>query len=338
MGSPLKSITEVFSETWDLYKQRAVPILLVILLTSFLVIVLLCIFGIMMALGLGGLDALTGHVQKGACSPLFIITALFGLLVVCILIFWSQAAAIAITVDTDSGIMKALKDGWKYLIPLGWISTLYMGIVLTGVVFFLIPGVILALSMSFCFYALIDDDLHGMDALVASRQYIRGHWWNTLGKFLPVWLISVAVGLVPYVGQLLSFMVSPFLLLYMLVVYRDLKEAAAEVNLHSAPRRLWTFMAALGILLPLLGLVGALVTLGPQLPDLIQQLQQKKSQGGLDEPTRTVSDRTVTLHVPYTLLHIEGRDTLRVCYHEANQQQGSGLAKVQLVPLNSGVE
>ena len=279
MGSPLKSITEVFSETWDLYKQRAVPILLVILLTSFLVIVCICIFGVMMALGLGGVEALRGHPVPGGFSPLAVLIALFSFLVLCILIFWSQAVTIAVTVDNNLGIMEALKAGWKYLIPLGWVATLYMGIVMTGMTLFLVPGLILGLSMSLCCYALFDDDLRGMDALLASQCYVKGHWWNTLGKFFLVGLAFMALGLVPFIGQLLSFLFTPFLLLYMVVVYRDLKEAAGAVELHSGFRWLWTFMAVVGILLPLLGLIGALVTLGPQLPGYIQQLKEGKIPG-----------------------------------------------------------
>ena len=482
MSSQLKSITEVFSETWELYRQRAVPILLVILLTSVLVIAVISIFGVLMALGLGGMELLNGQLEPGRFGPLTAILALVGFLVMFMLIFWSQAATIAMTVDTTLGIMDALKAGWKYLIPLGWVGTLYMGIVMTGMALFLIPGIIFGLSMSLCFYALIDDERRGMDALLVSQRYVHGHWWNTFGKFFLVWLASMAVGLIPFIGQLLSFIFTPFLLLYMVVVYRDLKEATGEVDLHSGPRWVWTLMAAVGILLPLLGLIGALVTLGPQLPGLIRQIQQgkvpglecsaphnmqqnsagtesvrapaarrlssvdgsliwhdpvgdtgnplldiaevsaqwsgkeldlsitmarspadysasaasgtfaplisfyldtdvnresggdplagsgrlgydvildvlleaglqdpasemvqvsmyrlngqeRRSLGTLDTAAVTVSDKTISLRLPYSLLHAEGGETLRICYREAAQQQGSGLAKDQLIPL-----
>ena len=482
MSSQLKSIGEVVSETWELYRQRAVPILLVLLLTSVLVIGVVCIFGVLLALGLGGAEVLSSHLEPGRISPLALILALSAFLIIFPLIFWSQAATLAVTVNNNLGIMEALKAGWKYLVPLGWVGTFYMGIVMTGTMLFLVPGVFLGLSMSLCFYALIDDDRRGMDALLASQHYVRGHWWNTFGKFFLVWLISMGVSLVPVIGQLLSFVFTPFLLLYMVIVYRDLKEAAGEVDLHSGPRRLWTLMATAGILLPLLGLVGAMVTLGPQLPDLIRQVQegklpelqlsqphkvqqkpgrvgsvsapvvrrlssvdgtlvwrdpagdtgnpllditevaaqksgkqlvlsvatarslaeyfaagdpgtfdplisfyldtdvnretgvdplagagrsgydvildvllepgsnltasemvqvsmyrqegqQRKSLGTLDTAEVTVSGKRITIRVPSALVHAEGGEALRICYREAGQQQGSGLAKDQLLPL-----
>ena len=482
MGRRLKSIGEVFSETWELYKRRAVPILVVILLTTLLVIFLICALGIIMALGLGGQQALTGQLQGGQVSTTTVIAGLVVFLVSMILIIWSQASTVAVTVDEDLGIMAALKAGWKYLIPLTWVGTLYMGIVMTGLTLFLLPGLILGLSMSLCFYIMIDEDLHGMDAVLASRQYVRGHWWNTFLKFFPVWLASIAVGLIPFIGQILSFIFTPFLLLYMVVVYRDLKEAAGEVDLRTGSRWLWALMAAVGIVLPLLGLVGAVVTLGPQLPEMMKQVQEGKipgmdlprlhdvpqsstsgkknaspvarrlqsvdgswiwrdptgdtnnplldikevsvksgqeellltvtlgrmidhyfaaaeastldplvsfyldtdvnretggdplagsgrsgydvildvllearpqdagkgkvhvslytldgrdrqSLGALDDTAVTVSGNTLKIRLPYILLHVAGKDTIRGCYREAGQQQGSGLAKDKLIPL-----
>ena len=143
---------------------------------------------------------------------------------------------------------------------------------------------ILALSMSMCFFALVEDDLRGLDAVIASRLYMQGHWWNTLGKFFLVWLASISVGLIPLVGQLLSFIFTPFLLLYMVVVYRGLKGAAGEVEVRGRSRWLWVTMAAVGIILPLLGLVGLLVTIGPQqLPALVEGVHEGRAPG-LDLP------------------------------------------------------
>lgn len=311
MGAQLKSIGEVFAETWDLYKRRAVPILVVILLTTFLILFLFFAFALIAVVALGGLQALTGQLQGDQLSPTAIIIALTVFLVTTILIVWSQAATVAVSVDEDLAVMDALRAGWRYLVPLTWVGTLYMGIVMTGLTLFLVPGLILGLSMSLCFYALIDEDLHGMDAVLASRLYMRGHWWNTFIKFFLVWLVSIAVSLIPFVGQLLSFVFTPFLLLYMVIVYRDLKEAAGEVDLQSGSRWLWAIMAAAGIVLPLLGLVGAMVTLGPKLPGMIKQIEDGTI-AGIDPaqlhglPSSPVSGQRSTPSVVRRLQSVDG--------------------------------
>jgi hypothetical protein len=53
----------------------------------------------------------------------------------------------------------------------------------------------------------------------------------------------------------------------------------------------------------------------------------------LDKNAVTVSGDTVTIRVPYTQLKAASGDIIRVCYQEAAQEKGRGLAKDKLVPL-----
>ncbi len=273
MGAQLKGIGEVVTETWGLYRQRAVPILAVVLLTSLLSVFLVFIFILIAMFGLGGLQVLNGRLELAQSGMATVIWLLPPLLVGTVLVTWSLAAVMAVSVDEDLSVTAALRAGWRYFMPLAWVGGLYMGIVLSGLSLLLIPGLILGFSLCLCFYALLDEDLRGMDAVLASRLYMRGHWWNTFVKFLSVWLVATAVGLVPYVGPLFSYIFTPFLLLYMVVVYRDLRDAAGEVNLYPAGRWVWGMMATAGIILPLLGLIGLLVTLEPRIPGILSQIQ-----------------------------------------------------------------
>ena len=69
MSVQLKSIGEVFSKTWELYKSRAVPILVVIVLTTFIMLALISFFAIIAIFSLGGLQTLTGELQGGQFRP-----------------------------------------------------------------------------------------------------------------------------------------------------------------------------------------------------------------------------------------------------------------------------
>ncbi len=141
------------------------------------------------------------------------------------------------------------------------------------------------LSMSFACIILIDEGRGGMDALLVSRLYVRGCWWNTFFKlflfgiilsilFLPLSLLNL-FALFPgqqAVLQLISFLTMPLPLLYMVTVYRDLKQASGKVSPGSASRCLWMPMALTGILLPLLGLLGLALTGGPKkMEDLVSR-------------------------------------------------------------------
>jgi hypothetical protein len=298
----ISSIGEIFSAAWIMYKKRALPILAVMLLAGLVSILLLA------ALGIGGIFALglEQQVQQFAASdfqqlaanpssllshPLFPFLLGGGtilLLVAILLGIWQQTSMLAAAVDDHHGIMESLCTGWKYLFPMLWISTLYSGIVITGFCLLILPGLILALSMFFCLIVMLDEQRTGLDALMVSRLYMRGHWWDTLIKMLLIGLLFVAVSPVP----LLPLLFTPFMLLYLVAMYRDLKQAAGNVDPDSTYRCLWMPMALAGILLPILTALGVTVMVGPKLPgkleemreDVLQQTRQAAEQKGIKLP------------------------------------------------------
>jgi hypothetical protein len=307
MSRQLKTVSEILTETWRLYTQRAVPILAVIFLTTVLIVGLVLVVGLCAVIGLQAAQA--GDVQNMQFNAVALAGTFAAVLLAAVLIIWSQAASLAVTVDNDLGIMGALKAGWKYFIPLAWVGSLYMGIVMTGLTLFLVPGLILGMSMSLCFYIMFDEDLRGMDAVLASRHYVRGRWWNTFGKFCAVWLLSAVTSMVPFIGQILSFLFTPFLLLYMVVVYRDLRETADPPDFQAGSRWLWSLMAAVGIIVPLLGLLGGAVTLAPQLPELIKKVQQGEVPGlDLQQLEQSIQASTGVTNTPPAVTRLKSVD------------------------------
>ena len=270
----LKNINEIFSETWTLYKSRVIPIALVSLLSLLVSIMLLVAGGASAFFFLGGQSFFTGDPKEILLNPAVIGIGALLLLVAVLLMTWCHAAILTVTVRQDINIISGLVTSWKYVFPLLWISSLYVGIVIAGSVFFILPGLMLALSMSLCFFIMVEEERTGIDALLASRLYIRGHWWNTLFKFLLVWIISLAIILLPFpVRPILSLLFTPFLMLYMVTVYHDLKECSGEVDPASGLGWFWVLSGVFGFLLPLLAVIGSIVALGPQLPEHIKQVQ-----------------------------------------------------------------
>jgi len=257
------STGELFSRTWEQYKQRALPILAVMLITMMLVIGAILVLGFAGVFG-GTITALISGSQTGMLI-VFLVMAVWMLLVF-LLAFWSQTAMLAIVVNEDLGIIEALQAGWRYLWPMTWMLTIVSGIVISGLLLGFIPGIVFMVWFSFCLYTMIDENRRGLDGLLASREYVQGHWWNTFLKLTLIWLISFLVGIVPFIGQVLSFLFAPFLMLYMLEVYHDLKAVKGEkavVTNGFGSRLFWSCLAALGLLIPIIGLIGALITFLP---------------------------------------------------------------------------
>jgi len=260
MSTEIATFGTLFNIAWDQFKQRALPLLAVMLISAVVVgglamVLVLCIT-------LGG-AMLTHFTDERTAALLVIILVCVLLLAVIVLGFWAQTAILALVVREDLGIIEAFQTGWEYLWPMGWVLTLASGIVLTGFALGILPGVLFAIWFTFCMYVLLEEDRRGMDALLASREYVRGHWWNTFGKLLLLWLISAAVSLIPLIGQVFSLLFAPFFMLFLLAMYRDLKtvRGVAEVDAGTGARIFWWTLAIIGLVLPLAALAVALLPL-----------------------------------------------------------------------------
>jgi hypothetical protein len=269
----LKSIKEVFSKAWSLYTGRIVTIFLVALLSLLLSSLFLASGGAAAYIFLGGQPFFSGDLKEILLDPIVIGTSILLFFAIIFLVTWCHAAVLTVTVREEVGVGKGLVMSWRYVFPLLWISSLYIGIIIAGLVSFILPALLLTLSMSLCFFIMVEEDRTGIDAILASRLYIRGHWWNTLFKFLPIWALFILIGLIPLAGPVLALLFIPFLILYMVSIYHDLKACAKETELSTGTGWLWVLFGAFGFFLPLLALIGSIVAFGPQLPEIIKQVQ-----------------------------------------------------------------
>ena len=58
----------------------------------------------------------------------------------------------------------------------------------------------------------------------------------------------------------------------------------------------------------------------------------RQSLGSVEESAVSISGHTLKIRLTYNQLNAGG-SVVRICYREANQQQGTGMAKDKLVPL-----
>ncbi|HHB75596.1 MAG TPA: hypothetical protein ENK84_03510 [Desulfobulbus sp.] len=276
-NSELKGFQDLFLETWAEYKSRGLTILGVMLVAGLIMLGILVLLGVVAAVFLGGMEHAVARIQQGQLNGS--VTGIFALFFCIALVFglWSQSATIAAAVDESLGVVGALKVGWHRLWAMGWILLLVSSIVITGFILFVVPGIFLSVTLMFALYPLYEEDLRGMDAVLASHYCVKGRWWNTFGKLLLIWLIALILDLIPFVGQVLYVLFTPFLFLFMVALYRNLRESS-----HAQPSGvgLWWLMAGIGMILPVFGLVGAIVTLGPQLPTILQQIEQQYQEAG----------------------------------------------------------
>lgn len=72
--------------------------------------------------------------------------------------------------------------GWNLVLPLFWTNVLVGIAILGGGVAFVVPGIWLFFSLMFAGFALVDKNLHGLQALDASFALVRRRWWPVVGR------------------------------------------------------------------------------------------------------------------------------------------------------------
>ncbi|HBI15174.1 MAG TPA: hypothetical protein DDY20_06615 [Desulfobulbaceae bacterium] len=260
MSTEIATFGTLFRIAWDQYKKRAMPLLAVLLISA--VAIGSLAIALVLCATLGG-AMLTHFTDERTATYLVIVMVCVLLLVLIALFLWSQTALLAMVANEDIGIIEAFQAGWTWLWPMAWVLTLFSAVVLGGFALGILPGFLFLAWFAFCMFVLLEEDRRGMDALLASKEYVRGHWWNTFGKLLVLWLISAVAGFIPLIGQVFSLLLTPFFMLFLLAMFRDLKAVKGEAEIDASPgcRVFWWFMAVIGLALPLAVLAAAFFSL-----------------------------------------------------------------------------
>jgi hypothetical protein len=122
------------------------------------------------------------------------------------------------------------KKYFKYLGEYFLLSGLMFAGILTGMAFFFIPGVVIAIAWSLALLLMIDKGLNPIEAMTKSNQLTTGHKWTIFAAFLVVIvgliLLSAIFGLLGTFGSILMVLVVvlifPLLLGFEAVIYRVL--------------------------------------------------------------------------------------------------------------------
>jgi hypothetical protein len=131
-------------------------------------------------------------------------------------------AMVAYVVE-DGSVSQALKFGQRRFTSVLWLSLLFLFIYIGGLSLFILPGLIFLLLFSLAFFVLFVEKETGMNALLISSQYVQRRFFNTLFKLVVLWLVSSLLTAIPIVGLVATFVVMPFSLVYLNVIFDDLR-------------------------------------------------------------------------------------------------------------------
>ncbi|MBI5624999.1 MAG: hypothetical protein HY924_14580 [Elusimicrobia bacterium] len=262
----LISVSAHFSRGWDYFKSRLATLLFVSIIALVLIILAAVIppaCGFLLGRLAPGL--------KGAAASLGVLAAVIAVLWS---LSWATAATCAAVVYKDAGAKECYSRSRPRVFALLWVHLLAGLLVMGGYVLLIVPGILLTVWFFFAPFVCIAEDLGGFDALLKSREYVRGRWFSVAWRLLTAWLVIVLIQVIPVVGQLLSFILWPLPFLMSFLLYQDLKALRGDLPFQP------TFKAKLGIAAPgLAGLVAVPILLVTMMGGTVLMMRQKMLQG-----------------------------------------------------------
>jgi hypothetical protein len=149
-------------------------------------------------------SVLTGgpeQVERPVLSSTFLVLFLVALPIYMILI-----AAVVYRLGAAAEMHKAsagqaLARGVRCVLSLIGAAILYFLAMAGGLILLIIPGIILSLSLSFAFIAIVLDGESALGALKRSHRLVWGNWWRTLA----VVSVPVVIVMILYLGLGIAF-------------------------------------------------------------------------------------------------------------------------------------
>ena len=238
----LLGVSALLSQTWSIYKKR-------FWVFSGVMIIPIVVLIISTALMAGGvLVWLTAFSSKFAISGILLVPLMVLLfLIIFISQIWGQTALLYAVKDSQEkiGIKESYEKGGHKLSSYVWVAILAGVITFGGFVLLIVPGLIFSVWFSMALFVLIAEDLTGMDALLKSKEYVRGKWGGVFWRTFFIGILYVIIYYVPtlildffkvpFAGQVVNLIsglfLSPFIMTYLFLLYNNLKSLKGDVVL-----------------------------------------------------------------------------------------------------------
>ncbi len=247
----MDSVGSLWRSTWKLYADRFVAVTQIILPPLAL-------------LGLGDIFRAIGG------APFLIIGSV------------SLAAGVLLSIVANAAILRSFhygtgfEESYRTAAEIFWrlisVSLLVAFATVGAFAMFIIPGVWLMVGFIFANYALVLEEKHGFDALLQSREYVRGYWWAMFGRLI---LIVLAFGITAIVvnitftliggriggaiaSTIITLVMAPLLIAYYYTMYRNII-AVKQHAAGDAPKGSKAFIVvaqAVGILVVIAAAIG----------------------------------------------------------------------------------
>jgi hypothetical protein len=251
---PKVQFTELLNDAWQLFQKKFWNLLGIYLMMT--VISALVLIG---GLIIGGAAVLITLAVKVPAFTVLIggVALIFALGLAFWAITWTLIAVIKyLDADDNPSVLTTIQKSK----PLAWVLLPTMIIntlaILGGFILFVIPGIVLSISLGFVGIVAILENKKMWEALQASRNLVRGRWWNVFFVYLVMILLIIGVIAVTgaYTSPIALFM-SPLMYTFCYLLYKRLKAHPSAKEAGSDN----TWFYKLTIVLASLAIIGTIV-------------------------------------------------------------------------------
>jgi hypothetical protein len=243
-----------FVEAWGIYRRRFWTLFSLYLLSSLFLLLTIGIFvlaGWFLAKTIPAISQEILVISGGVGGVIGFLGASLG-----------YAGFLAALLDDRMGIRESLECGKDKLWSFLWVSFLIGFIVSGWFLFVLIPGIIFHTWFFFAQFIVMEGNTRGMSALLQSKQYVRGHWFGVFLRLLGILVFFLVIGLIPFIGSILSLLVFPYTMVFCSLIYRDLKSLKADDSMPlytTWDKAQWLIMGGIPWIILLVILVVAII-------------------------------------------------------------------------------
>ncbi|MBI4053919.1 MAG: hypothetical protein HY397_01155 [Candidatus Doudnabacteria bacterium] len=258
----LSSATMLLKESWKIYSQRFKTLIGIQLAVVVLIILAVLVFGL--AFGFNAQNSPKDVAYTEGNIIAIMTLAIFFIVAFIYLQIWTQVATLFAIKDRreNIGIKESFRRARHLLGSYFWLGLVSGMVMMGGYLLFFVPGLIISVLVSFAVYVFVAEGHKGMDALLKSRDYVKGRWGSVFWR----WVVLVGALIIIYVPffivvrfnenlgnlavQIVAFFAAPYIYVFGSLLYENLKSTRPELAsaAPSGSKTKYIALAVLGIL------------------------------------------------------------------------------------------
>lgn len=224
----MKDFITLTKESFGVYKQKIMPILILMLILLG-VAVLFAILSPFIALG--------GVMMENSGYFTFLLILGISLVMTFLSAFVGLSLALLVIKPAGTELKKIFQEAWEKLWQYFLVSVLVGFFVAIAFLFLVIPGIIVAVYLTFSSFVFIIEAEKGMKALKRSWNLVKGNWWEVFGR---LFFLNVVFGIgfillgsiSDLLGSLFQILFIPFMMIFSYLIYLELKKSK-EVQIQA---------------------------------------------------------------------------------------------------------